>query len=267
MKRINFTLLLLLSIHVLSFSQYNGNIEDRRMHTDSVRFVLNENLAFAYFNNDGKYFYQVGNNLGAQFKTKDLKSIFLLLADYSLVRTEGQDFQNAWFIHLRYNRKWSKLFRTEVFVQNQRDKVLDVTNRNLLGIGIRFKLISKDNFNLYWGNTYMYENERSDFIDGSFKDHRYSTYLSTSFDIHVFDALLKNGKTKAYNISVVNTFYYQPLFNNFDDYRILEQFKITVPFTDKFDMYTYFNYFKDSVTPLDRDQFRTQIFFGLGFDI
>ena len=129
------------------------NIESKRMQTDSIRFVLRGDFSFSYDNYDGDYIYRIGSSLSTQVKSKDLKKIYFLLGNYNLIRSEAQDFQNTWFLHLRYNHKLSNLFRFEAFVQSQNNQLLAINSRNLVGAGLRFKLISKDHIRLYLGNA------------------------------------------------------------------------------------------------------------------
>ena len=130
------------------------------MQTDSIRFVLRSDFSFSYDNYDGDYIYRIGSSLSTQVKSKDLKKIYFLLGNYNLIRSEAQDFQNTWFLHLRYNQKLSNLFRFEAFIQSQHNQLLAINSRNLVGAGLRFKLVSKENVRLYIGNVYMDEEEK-----------------------------------------------------------------------------------------------------------
>src|SRR5210317_1452022 len=93
------------------------NIESKRMHTDSIRFALQNDFDFSLTNNDGQFIYSISDDLTSQWKTKDLKKIFLLSGNYNLIRTADQDFANIWLAHLRFNYQISNLFRFEMFVQ------------------------------------------------------------------------------------------------------------------------------------------------------
>lgn len=247
-------LMLFLLCSDFSFGQL-VNIESKRMQTDSIRFVFNGDLSFNYTNNDGAYIYKVKNNITSQFKSKDLNKIFLLIGDFGLIRSEEKDFENSWFLHLRYNQEISNLFRLEAFVQGQNNKILDVNGRYLVGVGSRFKLISKNNFRMYWGNAYMYEYEISDFLDEQFENHRFSSYLSFSVEV-------PNS-----SLSVSNTAYFQPLFKDFSDFRVLEQLKVNVAINKKLSMFALLDYYYDSNTPRDRKQFSTQSSVGLGLNL
>lgn len=231
------------------------NIESKRMQTDSIRFVLRSDFSFSYDNYNGDYIYRIGSSLSSQVKSKDLKKIYFLLGNYNLIRSEAQDFQNTWFLHLRYNQKLSNLFRFEAFLQSQNNQLLAINSRNLLGVGLRFKLVSKELVRLYLGNAYMYEEEKSDAFSTKEYNHRNSTYLSISATI------------AESNVSITNTVYFQPLYKDFKDYRILEQLKIDVPLSKVLSLYTLLDYYHDNITPSGGSQFSTNISVGLGIRI
>ncbi|MGB6152946.1 MAG: DUF481 domain-containing protein [Pricia sp.] len=206
------------------------NIESKRMHTDSVRFVLNSDLLFNYTDNNGQYILQIGANTSVQFKSKDLKSIFFLVGNANLIRSKDEDFQNSWFAHGRYNRKLSELLRAEAFVQSQNNQKLTITQRNLVGIGLRWKVIATETTQAYLGNSYMYEIETLDVLEEKFYNHRNSSYLSL------------NRTFAGLNLALTGTLYFQPLYRNIANHRILSQFKAEVPLTQKISLTALYNY-------------------------
>ncbi|MDB4539247.1 DUF481 domain-containing protein [Saprospiraceae bacterium] len=232
------------------------NIESKRMQTDTVRFVLKNNFSLGYNNNNGDYIFQISNGLATQAKSKDLRKIFLFIGDYSLIKSENADFRNSLFFHLRFNYKISNLYRFETFLQNQSNKLLDIKSRNLAGLGLRLKLISKPNTKLYLGNAYMYEIEKSVESNMVFNNHRHSSYLSLT-------AVLPKSK-----VTIINTIYFQPLYINVSDFRILEQFKIEIPLSKGFNLSSTFNYFYNNLTPTTKEtQFASHFKMGLGIEI
>jgi len=243
------------------------NIEGRRMQTDSTRFVLNNDLYFSFDSIDNDDLYQISNDLSTQLKSKDLKKIYFLIGNYNLIHSAGSDLRDSWLLHLRFNYKLSSLFRIETFVQSQYNEFSNINRRNLVGAGVRFKFASNENitfwtyddqrfvYSLYLGNSYMYEYEKIDAINTSFYNHRNSTYLS-------FNASLPKN-----NIEILNTVYYQPLYEDFSNYRILEQFKIEIPISEKFSINTAFNYSYLSKTTLYEKQSTASLSIGLGLNI
>ena len=206
------------------------NIESKRMHTDSIRFVLNSDLLFNYTDNNGEYILQIGSNLTTQFKSKNLKSIYFLLGNVNLIRSKDEDFQNSYFLHARFNQKLSELVRFEAFLQNQNNKKLTISERNLLGVGLRLKILDKNGTLAYFGNSYIYEIESVDDSDQKFYNHRNSSYISL------------NQSFKKYRLDITGTLYFQPLYDNIGNHRILSQFKAEMPLTKRISFSALYNY-------------------------
>lgn len=200
------------------------------MQTDSIRFVLTSDLLFGYTNNNGEYILQIGSNLSTQVKSKDLKKIFFFIGNLNLIRSNDQDFQNSWFLHARYNQKLSELIRLEAFVQNQNNKKLTINSRNLLGLGLRIKLLSNNLTTIYFGNSYMYEIEETKALDQKFYNHRNSSYLSLNQDFSKI------------NLTITGTLYFQPLYRTISNHRILSQLKAELPLTKKISFAALYNY-------------------------
>ena len=214
------------------------NIESKRMHTDSLRFVLNSDLLFNYTDNNGSYILQVGANTSVQLKSKDLKSIYFLVGNANLIRSKDKDFQNSWFAHARYNRKLTELVRAEAFVQSQNNQKLTITQRDLVGAGLRFRFIATETTLAYFGNSYMYEVETIGAPDIKFYNHRNSSYLSLN---RTFPKL---------NLALTGTLYFQPLYKKLSNHRILSQFKAEIPLTKKISVTALYNY---SIIQFDSD--------------
>jgi len=206
------------------------NIESKRMQTDSTRFVLSSDLLFNYTDNNGEYIMQASANSSAQFKSKDFKSIYFLVGNANLIRSKDEDFQNSWFIHARFNRKLSDFVRTEAFVQSQNNQKLTITQRNLVGVGLRLKLVATNTTRAYFGNSYMYEIEIIGSPEQRFNNQRNSTYLSV------------NRSFTDLNLDIIGTFYFQPLYKNLANHRILSQFKAEIPLTKKISLAALYNY-------------------------
>jgi hypothetical protein len=229
------------------------NIETKRLQTDSTRFVLNADFAFNHSNNDGVSVNQVNGTLTTQLKSKDLKKTYLFLGNYRLIDADEGNLQNSWFLHTRFNYKFNQLLRFEAFLQGQYNQLLVVEQRNLVGAGLRLKWMNRENFSGYLGNSYMYEVEYSDRAGTTEYNHRNSTYLSVSY------------LSKSKNFSVTNTVYYQPLYKNLKDYRLLEQFRLDIPLAEWFKVFTIYDYYFDSKTPLNTREYTSQLQIGVGF--
>lgn len=246
--------LLFCSIYAFANAQL-VNIESKRMQKDSVRFALKSDVLFDYTDNNGDYIFEIGTNLTTQFKSKDLNKIFFFIGSYDLIRSKEQDFQNSWFLHLRYNQKLTNLFRLEAFVQNQNNTLLTITSRNLIGAGVRLKVVSTESTKLYLGNAYMYEIEKSDATNERFFNHRNSSYLSLSY---AFEKI---------KLDLTGTVYFQPLYDDIGNHRILNQIKAELPISKIVSLSALYNYFYSSfstTTDIDRS---SNLSVGLTFGI
>lgn len=127
------------------------NIESKRIQTDSVRYAGRNDINFTYNDNNGSYVFTSSLSSANQFKTKNLRNIFLVIGNYNSIITKDRDYQNSWLFHTRYNHKYNSVIRSEIFAQYGGNKVLDVNERIVAGVGARFKLVSADFLNLYLG--------------------------------------------------------------------------------------------------------------------
>lgn len=233
------------------------NIESKRMRTDSIRFAMQNDFEFNLTNNDGSFIYSISNDLTSQWKTKDLKKIILLSGNYNLIRTDSQDFANIWLAHLRFNYQMNNLLRFECFLQTQHDEVLYISERNLAGAGIRLKLVSGNILNMYLGNSYMFEFEKSNTYDTEEFYHRNSSYLSFTLSV---------PKTK---LSLINTCYFQPVYTRFEDFRFLEEMRLDYKISKYINLYWRYTYYIDNITPQpeEKSQFSYKAQFGIGLGI
>jgi hypothetical protein len=212
------------------------NIEAKRIHSDSTRRVGELNADMRYTAVNQKTLTVFKSALLLQQKSKNYKSYLLVLASAELSKTKAQEFENAGFLHIRYNQKMAKHIRWEVFTQLQSNLPIGVRQRWLAGTGPRFKLAATQTFAAYMGSLYMFEYEKA--IAGvNTVAHRSSSYLSFSLEI------------PAIKTELVSTAYYQPLFANFKDYRILSENRLNFNITKKFKVQTSFKYFFDSRPP------------------
>ena len=231
------------------------NIESRRMQNDSTLFVLQGDLSGSYTNINGSTIFQTRPSLSTQVKTIDLRNTFFFVGDYRLLRTQTSDIANAWLLHLRYNRALSQSLKLEAFVQAQNDQVLAIKSRHLVGVGVRVRLIATPDLSIHVGNAYMYEREEANQVDEVVYHHRSSSYIT------IYSAI--PGTT----LTITNTFYYQPLYQDLGDYRLLEQLKVNVSISKMVSLFGLINYYYDSVTPASMRQFSSTTSAGLGINL
>lgn len=216
------------------------NIESRRMQTDSVRLAGNANLSFNYQKTNDVTLNVFKASLSAQGKTKNLKNILLVLGNYNLAGSSGATINNSGFGHVRYNYKINKWFRWEVFSQLQFNELLSLRYRSLSGTGARFKLTHSETIGTYLGVSSFYEHEQIQDIQQTVnQDIRMSNYfvLSISFP-----------KDRG---EFTSTTYYQPLYQQFSDFRFSNQSLIQLNITKQLSFTTSVNYFFDSNPPAE----------------
>ncbi|MEM7608236.1 MAG: DUF481 domain-containing protein [Myxococcota bacterium] len=127
------------------------------------------------------------------------------------------------FGHARWTASWHPKVASEVFVQAQYNAFLFLRLRLVGGGGVRFLLYESESFEAHAASGYMVEREifqRSEIPDGephpiASTNHRWTNYLTFSVR---FDETL----------SLDNTVYLQPRFDDFSDYRVLEEVALTL---------------------------------------
>ncbi len=117
-------------------------------------------------------------------------------------------FKNNSFVHFRWTwMKWN-IIGLELFTQLQQDEFKSLKIRQLNGGGLRTEIIKKKDISLSLGSGAMYDHEK--LLSGTkTTDIRSTSYLSA---IKTFNESKKS--------LILVTVYYQPLFNNPNDYRI-----------------------------------------------
>lgn len=228
------------------------NIEARRLHTDSVRMVTDVNLAILLNSTNGKSLATVRGNIVSQWKSRNYKHLVLASANYDFAQADKDDYVNNFYVHLRYNYKINTWLRWEAFVQSQTNEPLGINFRQLLGTGPRFKIKIGKDADIYVGSSYMYEYERTiDRVVGGVG--RWSNY--GSLNIHI----------PKLNGSLISTFYYQPLFSQFADHRLMNDTRLDLNITAKWRVYTRFSYLYDSKPPTGIRKNALNLEQGFGF--
>lgn len=208
------------------------------MQTDSVRFAGNANLTFNYQKTNDISLNVFKSSLSAQVKSKNLKHILLTLGNYDLASSNKSTINNAGFGHIRYNYKYNKWLRWEVYTQLQFNELLSLKHRYLAGTGARIKLNRGEVVKTYLGISSFYEYEQiQDFQQTVNEDFRMSNYFVLS---------LKFPKNRG---ELTSTTYFQPLFRQFEDYRLTNQSLIQLNINKYLSLTTSMNYFFDFNPP------------------
>ncbi len=207
------------------------NIENQRLSfSDTVRWRGNIQSSL-FYKNYSSVFFNFDNRAYLSFRRK--QNLWMLNGNYAMTRASGHDYENQYFLHLRYNRTMTKNLTGEVFSQIQQNKILGVRNRYLAGLGPRFEC-KRGFITLFIGSLYMYEYElATENSLPAWTKNRNSSYLSFCLKLNPA-------------VSLVATNYYQPNLGNFHDYRIMGQYRLLVLMTKKLSLKIETNLLYDS---------------------
>jgi hypothetical protein len=213
----------LLVILLFSFLQQGfcqiANIENKRKAEKEEGFSGNVNIDFSYVKNIEEI-YQFGGT-GRLYFFKN-RHAFMLLGESKIVQTDGEDLVNNNFQHFRYNYALdtNRIFILEAFEQVQQNRVQNIDLRALAGSGIRFAMSSTDSLALNLGISGMYEYEISTESPEIERNWRGSSYVSGDWQV-----------SENFGMNLIA--YYQPVFINFDDYRISGEFALRLKINEK----------------------------------
>lgn len=155
---------------------------------------------------------------------------------------EGREsFSNQALAHLRHVVTTGKLLQLEFFSQFDYNKDRLLLERELLGTGIRLRLISSDSFKFRYGIAYMFENEVYDLPAISLhgknsSSHRISSYFTFSFMLQE-------------NLNFVSVTYFQPDIKEINDYKLISENALVVILGKLVDLNIKFNLRHDSRPP------------------
>ena len=184
------------------------NIESQRLQSDTTGWLGSVGSNFLFQKNAVKV---LNINLTAHAEYKTQKSLYLILGNYNLLKGGSETLADNLFYHVRYNYKVNKWLRWEVFTQLQRNNVTGIDLRVLAGTGPRFKLSSNKKIAFYTATTAMYEYEKEQTTPAVYHHNiRSSNYITATFK-------------PAENTELIGTLFYQPLYSNLKDYRILNE--------------------------------------------
>ncbi len=209
------------------------NTESKRIDQDEEGWAGTIDLGFALIKNTREII-QFTNNTRVQYNRN--KSRLLLLNELVLMKVDQSDLLNRGFQHVRYNYAFYRYLIPEAFVQVQYNQLWKIDLRALLGVGSRFELIHSDSASIYLGAMVMYEYEEVDKASNFNRDFRFSVYLSGGLS-------LQNG------IDINSITYFQPILDEWEDYRISTENSLRFGITTKLGFKTTLNLSYDSRPP------------------
>lgn len=171
-------------------------------------------------------------------------------------RKDAVFFINKGMAHARIIRSLTQHLLFESFVQKQFNESILLSDRNLVGGGVRFAAHPRDSrFNLYLGIGAMWEHERTnDKASGTI-----TTRLVRSTNYINWTGQLDERVTTS------ATGYYQVYVRRFQDYRILFEGSLTFRLTTKLSFPLRVNFRYDSEPPTGIRKHDVEIFNGLRY--
>ncbi len=168
----------------------------------------------------------------SDYSTK--KSYSFIVGEYSYGKSDGKENINKYYIHTRMLRQLYREHIWEIFGQIENNRFQDLSLRQLIGAGVRFKLLKY----LYFGSGAM-------IIDENLKNSNSKQFSRGNIYIAYRDEFNLNVPLK-----VVYTGYYQPAIREISDYRILQNITLTIPITDNIGLNFKLEHAYDSIPPL-----------------
>ncbi len=167
------------------------------------------------------------------------------------ISTDSGSILNKGFSHLRYNFDLTRRYIPELFLQAQYDHSRKLSQRYLVGGGLRIVAVHGQYFLLAFGVTGMYEREQ--LSTGEITNFaRASDYVSVKI-------------TKKDVLSFSTTLYVQPAISDFGDVRILFGSELAVAISKRLSLKTELEYLYDTKPPEDIKHYDLSIVNGLKF--
>ncbi len=211
------------------------NIEKRRISDDSTGWFGTANLHFAGAKTT-KTIIALSTGTLLEYKSKSAKDLWLFITDFALISGDKEKFTDSGFGHIRYNHKFNKAIRWEIFTQLQYNSLTKINKRSLIGTGPRFKLTQYEDARFYFGVAYMYEYEEVSDASMIHRDSRLSSYLTFTL-------------TPEETVSFTSTTYVQPLIKKWGDFRISNETNLDLGISKKLTFNASFKYAYDAFPP------------------
>ena len=234
----NICLVLLLTVLNFFNSIAQINTERYRKDSDSVGFSAIADIEItAITGNTDFQFINLGGRLNYNWGT----SYTFLVADGGFGWDDSKRIFNQALLHLRHVYSLNDLFQIEVFTQTDFNKKRLLEARELLGGGVRYKILTFDNAKFRIGASYFYEHEKYDVTANSMHGsnvfaNRLSTYLT--FELDIKD-----------DVKLITVNYFQPQIGKWDDFRIISDLSLIVGLTSFVDLSVSFNLRYDAKPP------------------
>jgi len=189
--------------------------------------------------------FQVGGDLGAGLLTDH--HWFRAYLGFERMERKGKDILDNRYLHLRYNYRFGPRLRTFHFFQIQANENLLLDRRQLLGSGLRYRLLGGSTNRLEIGSGIMWE------VEHLKKDRLASTEDAETETARMSNLLVGSGALGDGN-RWVTVVYYQPNVEDFGDYRLSGEFGIAAGLSDSLHLDMTLTWRHDSKAPGELEQ-------------
>lgn len=220
---------------------------------DSAKFYTENSLNGEYDDNDGNYVLQIQISSSNHFRSEDKIKSMKLEGNFKWLRNGSENIQKRWLFFSQFNYHVAKNLLVSSIWQTQNNGNLDVAERSLTGLGLIWEVHKGTKFNVSLTNYAMIELEKAKHFQYE-AFYRHSTRLG--WGLNLFDnKLLLQNRT-----------YFQPVYKNPKDFKVMNQFKLEIPITKHLRLFNLVEYYLDRYTPLDRSQYYVDAEFGFSIN-
>ena len=206
----NFHLIFMLLLCEIIVAQ--GVVNSEKLFTsdvDKFSLIFSPSIDLQKGNSD---VLESGIQLSSLYKLNS-KHWIKLSAGLDIIREDSENVSNDQFCQIRHTYTLNKWSHTFLFYQLQSNFNLGVTKRELIGTGVRFKPIKTNKFKYDFGLGIMHEIE----------EYQIDIENSNMFRITSMSIM----KLMFENFELKNITYYQPSFDSFSDFRVMNEFDIS----------------------------------------
>lgn len=223
--RLYFLLALLFAIF-LPDANSQVNTEKFRKYYTREGFLYNLRSTFAVRGGNSEY---SSMNFAGRVDHNGKKFDQFLVANFEYKSTSSKQISNNGFVHLRGMWNVRKRTNWEFFLQQEYDRFVDLNSRSLAGTAIKYRLVESINndstksFLVNISTGIMYEDE----VYASEPENIHKTLMRSTNFISVDWVIMKK-------LNLNGVFYYQPAFDNLQDYRFASWLTIDFAITKRF---------------------------------
>ncbi|MEM9696263.1 MAG: DUF481 domain-containing protein [Myxococcota bacterium] len=150
-----------------------------------------------------------------------LKHRGLFVTNARNAERDDSTFFNQAFAHLRYTGMFNPRIGPDIFAQYQFNEFLRINTRFVAGGGPRVEVVHEPTFQVSLATTYMFEFEQLDEEFGTTDDLETTAHRSNNYFVTRVSALDDT-------VLIQHTVYYQPRFDRWRDYRILNDIEVDI---------------------------------------